>query len=254
MDIFGNPAKILQHMSFRLVFNNRQKTGEIIGDNLKKYFKSGKKKDYLIDVRSLLVIGIPRGGLVVANEIAKKLGCDLDLIYPVRILNSDNETTIGSILILDSPAGPHVINSKNSFHNFLVYLNGEKAEIYFDKYKERIIKKSLDKFKKFGSVSHESIKNKTVIVVDDGVFSGATAITALRWIRTQEPRKLIFATPVAPLDIVNKIKEDSKISLDYLEILKVRSSFNYRTVDYYYKNFEYVEDDHINSIIRNANI
>jgi len=254
MDIFGNPAKILQHISPRIVFNNRQKTGEILGDNLKKHFKSSKKKEYSMNVNSLLVIGIPRGGLVVANEIAQKLGCDLDITYPVRILSSDNETTIGSILILNSLIEPYDIDSKNPGNNFLIYANDEKAEVYIDRNKERILKNSLEKFKKFGSVSHKSIKDKTVIVVDDGVFSGATAITALRWIRTQEPENLIFATPVAPLDIANKIKEDSKISLDHLEILKVRPSFDYRSVDYYYKNFEDVEDDYINSIIRNAKI
>jgi len=81
MKLWDFCPKLFNPLYLRIVFKNRQNAGQILGDNLKMLFKSGKNKGFDQDDYSILVVGIPRGGLIVADEIAKKLNCDLDLIY-----------------------------------------------------------------------------------------------------------------------------------------------------------------------------
>jgi predicted phosphoribosyltransferase len=203
---------------------------------------------------SMLVLGIPKGGLVVANEIALELACKLDVICPVRIVDEDEETTIGSVLITNKiPEGLDILSQAQQ-ENVSFYLNDNMKKDYLIKHQEKILKKILLIHAKFGSTSLNSITGKTVILADDGVYSGASAIVALKWIRTHQPKELIFATPIAPSEIVTKIKTDRKISVDHLEILKIPLSTDYKTVDFYYKNFEDVEDQWIDKIIKNFNI
>ncbi len=251
MSIFENIVTYLQPFFPRTVFYDRQKAGQILGNNLKTLFKSKKKENSAFCNDSILVMGIPRGGLVVAHEIAQLLNCDLDLIYPVRILDENSETTIGSILPINRRLALYNSHMDVFEHSFSIYMNDQIAEEYLRANKSRILQTVLEKTMKYGSVMHRNIQEKSIILVDDGVFSGASAIVALRWIRTHQPKELIFATPVAPSEIVTKIKTDTKISIDHLEILKIPSSTDYKTVDYYYKNFEDIEDQWINNIIKN---
>ncbi len=253
MDFLENVSKIFQFIPTRLVFTNRQTAGKMLGNNLKKMFSTRRDIGNFGNENSILVIGIPRGGLIVANEIALELGCKLDVICPIRIVDEDEETTIGSVLTTDRiPEGFDILDNKKE--NVIVYLNDNNKKEYLKKNEEEILKRISLKHAKFGSNSLNSIMDKIVILVDDGVYSGASAIVALRWIRTQRPKELIFATPIAPLEVVTAIKADSKISIDQLEILKMPPSVKYKTVDYYYKNFEEIEDSHIYKIIKNLNI
>ncbi len=250
MGIFRNFTKFMHPLSLKIIFHDRQKAGQMLGNNLTLFFKSKSSKKDTSRTHPILVIGIPRGGLVVAYEIANKLSCDLDLVYPVRIVSEDNETTLGSILVTDKDSKFKDLDLNNYLNTSLIFLNDGPAEEYLNSNKSKITKVILEKSERYSHIIHSSIKGKTVILVDDGVYSGATALVALRWIRSQEPEELIFATPIAPTDITSKIKNDPKILLDHAEILKVRPSSRYRTVDYYYKHFEDVSDAHINRIIQ----
>jgi putative phosphoribosyl transferase len=242
---------LFNQLSFRIVFKDRQNAGQILGDNLKKYFKSQKNFDSKLDNSSVLVVGIPRGGLIVADQVATKLNCDLDFIYPIRIVGADNETTLGSILFVEE-ALSHFQNfqTDNYGNKFLINLNNEGAKEYVNFNKWIIDPASLERSKEYSLVSHKLIHGKIVILVDDGVYSGASALTALQWIRIHQPKKLIFATPVAPKNVIEKLMKDSNISLDHLEILKSISPKKYRSVNYYYSNFEDVNDPHINKIMQ----
>jgi predicted phosphoribosyltransferase len=251
MDFLAMVSKYFHFLPTRIVFKNRQSAGKILGNNLRKKFMTRHGNGSIGKNNTLLVIGIPRGGLVVANEIALKLGCKLGVICPVRIVDEDEETTIGSILITDKiPTALDILSDR--LEDGLVYLNNDIRKDYLIENKERILKRILLKQMKYGSFNLDSITNKVVILADDGVYSGASAIVALRWIRKNQPKELIFASPIAPSDAVHRIKADTKILIDHLEILKVPSSLEYKTVDYYYKDFEDIDDKCIFSIIQKS--
>jgi predicted phosphoribosyltransferase len=251
MGFLAMVSKYFHFLPTRIVFKNRQSAGKILGNNLRKRIMTRHENSSFGKNNSLLVIGIPRGGLVVANEIALKLGCELGAICPVRIVDEDEETTLGSILITDKiPTALDILSDR--LEDGLVYLNNDIRKDYLIENKERILKRIILKHMKFGSNNLDSITNKVVILADDGVFSGASAIVALRWIRRHQPKELIFACPIAPSDVVTMIKDDTRILVDHLEILKITSSTDYKTVDYYYKDFEDCEDQYVGNIIEKS--
>ena len=250
MKLWDFRPKLFNPLYLRIVFKNRQNAGQILGDNLKMLFKSGKNDGFDLDDCSILVVGIPRGGLIVADEIAKKLNCDLDLIYPIRIITEDNESTLGSVLPIPPLPDPGSFRTDNHGNKFLMNLNNEFAEEYVKVNERRLLAETLEKSKKYNIVSHKPISGKIVILVDDGVYTGASALTALQWLRIQKPNKLIFATPVAPKNIVSKLEKDPNILVDHLEILKTPSAKNYKSVDFFYNDFENVSDTYIDEIIQ----
>src|SRR5215210_1357529 len=123
MKLWDFRPKLFNPLYLRIVFKNRQIAGQILGHNLKMLFKSGKNDGFDLDDCSILVVGIPRGGLIVADEIAKKLNCDLDVIYPIRIVAEDNESTLGSVLIIQALPEFGSCHTDNHGNKFLMNLN-----------------------------------------------------------------------------------------------------------------------------------
>jgi putative phosphoribosyl transferase len=88
------------------------------------------------------------------------------------------------------------------------------------------------------------IRDRTVILVDDGIATGATMIAAARWIRKQEPKRLIIAAPVAAKKVVECLKEEA----DQIEVIRNPSEF--KTVELFYQEFAAVSDDQIVQIAK----
>jgi putative phosphoribosyl transferase len=92
----------------------------------------------------------------------------------------------------------------------------------------------------YRSCSREyKIKRRTVILVDDGIATGATMIAAARWVRKQEPKRLIVAAPVAPMRAVEHLKNE----IDQIEVMRKPKDFE--TVEQFYQDFAAVSDDKI---------
>jgi predicted phosphoribosyltransferase len=102
---------------------------------------------------------------------------------------------------------------------------------------------------------HQHLKDKTVILVDDGVATGATVIAAARWIRNNNynnilTRRLIIAIPVAPKVTLNLLKREA----DHVEVITSPSTSNFKSVGQYYQSFEAVTDEQVINIMkRNRN-
>jgi predicted phosphoribosyltransferase len=88
------------------------------------------------------------------------------------------------------------------------------------------------------------ITGRTVILVDDGIATGATMIAAARWIRKQEPKQLIIAAPVAPKRAIESLKND----VDQVEI--IRKPSDVKAVEQFYQEFASVLDDQILQIAK----
>lgn len=206
-------------------FKDRAAAGEMLASLLSKY-KDG----------NVIVIGIPRGGMLVADAVAKKLGADFDIVVPRKLRDPDNsENAIGAVMhdgsiYLDS----NLVNSKVSDE----YVEMEKSEQ----------KKEADRrMALYRPKSREyDIKDRTVILVDDGIATGATIIAAARWLKERKPRLLVIGVPVAPKDVIEMLADEA----DHIEVISTPSASKFKTVERYYQDFAPVSDQQVLEIAR----
>ncbi|HEU5120121.1 MAG TPA: phosphoribosyltransferase family protein [Candidatus Nitrosocosmicus sp.] len=224
---------------FQLKFKNREFAAKILAgaleDSLKK-IKVDKKSD------NLLVLGIPRGGVIVADFVAQKLisshyKCNFDIVIPRKLTAPGNqEIAIGAI-----------------FEDGTLYLNEDLIRdlgISSD-YLEAEKSRQLEEIKRRKSIylSKEielDLKDQTVILVDDGAASGATIIVDSRWIKKQKPSKIVIEIPVTSKNILEILKRES----DLVVTGTTPSATNFKTVGQYYQEFKPVEDEDIINVIK----
>lgn len=182
-----------------------------------------------------VILGIPRGGVVIAQAIASTLHWDMDIILTHKIgAPSHPELAIGSI----SEDGR-------------VYLNDDLVEttgadtVYIEDEKEEQFSELNRRRKLFRSVYPKiSLKNRIVIITDDGVATGATVQAALWAARQENPKKLIGAFPVAPLDTLKKLSHDAD------EIICLKAPEMFRAISQFYDRFAQVSDEEVLNILK----
>lgn len=218
------------------MFKDRQEAGRLLAEKLKN-FKAGEA----------VVLGLARGGVVTAAEIAKALKASLDVLVVKKIGAPGNpELAIGAVGPPATPArsaggrGP----KKTVFWNEELCRSFGVDEVY--RRKALWVKSSEQKEKEKalrGGRSVVSLKGKIAILVDDGIATGATVEAAITWIRKQKPKKLVLAVPVAPPDTVEKFKT----KVDGLICLQIEPDF--WAVGQFYKEFPQVEDEQVIKIL-----
>jgi putative phosphoribosyl transferase len=170
----------------------------------------------------------------VADPIAEKLDADFDIIVPRKLRSPhDSENAIGAIMhdgsvYLDTST----LRTQNDISN--EYIDMEKLE------QKKETERRLSLYRPY-TVEYK-IRDRTVILVDDGIATGATMTAAARWIRKQEPKQLILAAPVAPKQAAEHLKEEA----DQIEV--VRNPSEFKTVEQFYQEFAAVSDDRITQI------
>jgi predicted phosphoribosyltransferase len=193
----------------------------------------GKKLEFLKG-QDPLILAIPRGGVVVADAIATILDCKLDIIVSRKIGAPHNqELAIGAVLH-DGSYFPNseVVKMLQVTQN---YINLEKS-IQMKEIERRLINYR-------GSLQYD-LENKIIVIVDDGIATGATILVAALWVKKQKPKKVIIAVPVGSKDSIQKLK---KIA-DEVVVLHAPDFFN--AVGEFYKDFEQVEDETVLEIMR----
>lgn len=205
-------------------FKDRHEAGKNLAEKLKHY----KNK------KNVVVLAIPRGGVVVGAEIAKFLKAKLDIVVTKKIgLPGDEEFAIGSV-------GP----------DKKVMLNEEAIRIYnvsreyLDNTAKEIGKEIERRYKAYkGKYELQNLKDKVVILTDDGIATGFTAKAAISYIKSQKPKKLILAVPVAPSNFANQIKNE-------VEFLCLHQTSLFFSISQFYDSFPQLEDAEVKEYLR----
>src|SRR5574340_575614 len=191
-----------------------------------------KKLVYLRNEKPV-ILAIPRGGVVTGDIIAKELGVKLDIIVSRKIGAPDNrELAIGAVMH-DGSFFPNVeiIGALNVPKD---YIDSEiKSEL-------KEIERRLMKFR--GSVKYD-LQHKTVVLVDDGIATGATMFAAIDWVKKQHPKRLIVAIPVGPRDTIERLSQVAEVVVLYDPIA-------FGAVGEFYDSFDQVEDSEVIEIMR----
>lgn len=218
------------------MFKDRKRAGKLLAKKLNK-FKN--KKD-------TIVFGITRGGVVVAHEIAKELKLPLEIIVIKKIGAPLNpELAIGAVgppatFSLARRTGPSkTVYWEKRLLKVLLVSHDYKVEASDVKNQER---EELEKYLR-GRTKKIEVNNKKIILVDDGVATGATVLCALKYFRKKKAAEVILVTPVIAKDTLNNIEKyfDSIIAIEIVKDLNAIGQF--------YQNFSQVENKEVKDII-----
>jgi predicted phosphoribosyltransferase len=183
-------------MDDRMFFRDRRDAGRRLAMKLAGYRGS----------KHILVLALPRGGVPVAYEIARSLNAFLDCFIVRKIgAPGNNELAVGAI----ASGGTRILNDK-----LITELDIPRTVI--DKITQ-IEAQELDRREELYRRGREylRIENKTVILVDDGLATGASMTAAVQAIKNQRPKKLIVAVPVASPETLTELgrKVDQTVCL-----------------------------------------
>ena len=183
-----------------------------------------------------VVLALPRGGVPVAAEVATVLDAPLDLILVRKIgVPFQPELAMGAVVDGGKPVivrNEDVISLAGvSEREFNATCDQQLAEI------ERRRKLYL------GNRPHPQIAGLTVIVVDDGIATGATTRAALQAIRMRKPSKLVLAVPVAPTESLKELRGEAD------EIICLEDYEDFGAIGLFYSDFRQVSDTEVIEIL-----
>lgn len=211
-----------------MIFEDRVEAGRKLALALEKY----RGQDGI-------VYGLPRGGVVVAAEIAKALNFPLDILVTKKV---------------GHPEQPEYAICAITEHKFLL-CNQEETETLNQKWlKTEIEAKYQEALEKSliyrGDQKPNSAQGKVAIIVDDGIATGLTIMAAVSDLLSSKPSKLIVAVPVIPQEVVS----DLMLLVDEVVALETPSAEEFLgAVGAYYKQFPQVTDQEVTALLKSAN-
>ncbi len=205
------------------LFRDRVEAGKKLAVALKDF----KGKD-------VVVLAIPRGGVVVANEVAKALGAPLDIVVTRKIeAPGEPEYALGAVtqegeVIMDRQAaeslgaGPEYLDSQ---------IRQKREEV-----KERMVR-----FR--GGAAYPHLEGKVVVIVDDGIATGSSVSAAVMSVKKRRPKEIVVAVPVAPSDAVETLSEDGN------RVVCLETPGPFLAIGEFYGSFDQVEDEEVKRIL-----
>ena len=180
-----------------------------------------------------VVLAVPRGGVPIAYYIAKKFNLPLDLLMTKKIghpLNS--EYAIGAVSLQDQVVDDHANIPKE----------------YVDREIARIRRSLVENYRKYmGDHKPIDLKNKTVIIVDDGIATGNTILSSIKMLKQHNPKKIVVAVPVAPAKVAAKLKNEVD------DFICLYTPEYFIGVGMHYGDFSEVSDEEVIRMLKDVN-
>ena len=208
-------------------YKDRYEAGKILAQDLER----------LRGDPGVIVLGIPRGGVVVAFEVARFLEAPLDVYITRKIgVPYNPELAIGAV----ASDGTMIVEHDLADH---LGITSEYIEAETGRQREEI-QRRLTLYR--GERESPELKDKIIIVVDDGIATGATVRVALRALRHQSPRELILAVPVGPPDTISKLRHEAD------EVVCPLIPQTFWAVSVFYAVFDQTGDDEVIRLLNQA--
>ena len=185
----------------------------------------------------VVVLGIPRGGVAVAWEVAKALDAPLD-VFLSRKLGAPGQEELafgalasGGVRVLDEDLVRELHISSAVIERMT---EAVKAELDRREGVFRVGRPALD------------LAGKTVLLVDDGIATGSSTLAAIRTLRQMKPTRLVLAVPVAPASTCKRLRQEVN------ELVCVHTPEHFYAIGQFYENFSQVPDEEVVRLLRRA--
>ncbi len=210
------------------VFANRSEAGRELADRLLRYKTANP-----------VVLALPRGGVPVAYEVARALEAPLDVVV-VRKLGAPGHAELGVGAVVD---GDH---PEGIFNEDVIAELGVSKE-----YLEREIQEQLKEIRRRetlyrGERPRTPLKDRTVIVVDDGIATGGSIRAALRGVRRAGPACVVLAVPVAPGETIRALRGEAD------EVVCLSSPASFYAIGQFYRDFHQCTDDEVIRLLESS--
>jgi putative phosphoribosyl transferase len=216
--------------SFHIKFKNRTSAGEILASVLADIFKKESK------TAPVTVLAIPRGGVIIGDAIASKFNqSEFDIVIPRKLGAPNNpELAIGAVM-----------QDRTVYLNERLIQTLQVSTKYLDSEIERQVQEIQRRMFLYRPASKTyNIAGRSVVVVDDGIATGATVMVVAKWIRKYDPASVLIAVPVAPEDTVAGLSKEG----NRVQVITTPSSFG--SVGQFYDNFNQVTDEEVKEVAR----
>lgn len=185
-------------------------------------------------VEADLVVGIPRGALPVARPVADALGVPLDIVAAKKMGAPDNpEYAIGAA----APDGS-VWRNEEAIDRLGV------SAAYIETERERAADTAREKEQTYREGDPEPIAGRRVVLVDDGVATGATMTASLRRLRNAGAESVVVAVPVGPPATLDRLRQEAD------RVVALEAPANFRAVGQFYRDFGQVTDEEAKTYLR----
>ncbi len=211
-------------------FRDREEAGRLLGAWLGDRLRPREE--------GAVVLGIPRGGVIVADAVASVLAAPLDVIVPRKLGAPENpELAVGALAVADGEdialIDERTVSALGVPEPYL------RAEV--ERQRREILRREAAYR---GGRPPEPVEGRIAVLVDDGVATGLTARVAARAIARRSPREVIVAVPVAPPDTVREFAAEG-VRLEALE-----TPWPFGAVGRFYADFRQIEDEEVKAVLR----
>lgn len=210
------------------IFADRTQAGQQLAERLQRF------RD-----QSPLILALPRGGVPIGFEVAKKLDAPLDLVLVRKIgVPSRPELAYGAIVDGDEPE--LVVNEEVE-----AFLHMPKK--FLDDQSARELKEIARRRELYlAGRCRPHVKDRTILIVDDGIATGMTVRVSLKALRRAHPKQLVLAVPVAPAVTIKNLEEDAD------EIVCLAAPQDFYAISQFYADFHQVSDEEVIALLNQA--
>ena len=208
-----------------VMFGDRDEAGRLLGEMVRERVEP-----------TAIVLGVPRGGVVVAVHVASALGAPLDVVVPRKLGAPGNpELGIGAV-------APGVVVLNDDLTRRLrvpaAYLEQEAAR------QQEEVERRTRAYR--GDRAPPELAGRTAVIVDDGVATGGTVLAAIAWARAQGSARVILAVPVLPASMLARLREAAD------DVLALAAPHEFGSVGEWSERFPQVGDEEVRAALEAA--
>jgi putative phosphoribosyl transferase len=203
------------------MYKDRIEAGNILATKLKDYSET-----------NAVILAIPRGGIPLGYIISEKLNLPLEVVlskkigHPLHKEFAIGAVTLNSSILSDAAAD---ISPK--------YIEEETKNI------RSLLNKRYDDY--YGDRERLKLKDRTLILVDDGIATGNTMLSIIKMLHDEQPKKIVVAIPVAPFDSIKKLQASPYVD----EVICPLIPDYFQAVGQFYQNFDQVSDIEVKQLL-----